>query len=286
MFFESHLKKRRSRLHFGAFLHLEGFQFGEKWIFTKILHTAGVLAFFGDLGGIKKSSKNQGNSPKNHGSEKAAFGDGFWTIFAAFFCKFQSAKHCKIQCFCNFCVERQQREMLQKHCKYRCFWRAMCRKHCKYRGFWRNVQKTSYVSRFFAFWLKSIGIYDVFWTPNAENCVNSMVLERFWTSGKQKLLVFTGFCECNAWKTLVFAGFSRVFFLWFYHCFASIDGSCMLTKRYLRARARAHARARATCIPFFDPFTLAASPVCEACQFCSIYSTGVKKWMILSNWES
>ena len=30
MFFESHLKKRRSRLHFGAFLHLEGFQFGEK----------------------------------------------------------------------------------------------------------------------------------------------------------------------------------------------------------------------------------------------------------------
>ena len=107
--------------------------------------------FFGDLGGIKKSSKNQGNSPKNHGSEKAAFGDGFWTIFAAFFCKFQSAKHCKIQCFCNFCVERQQREMLQKHCKYRCFWRAMCRKHCKYRGFWRNVQKTSYVSRFFRF---------------------------------------------------------------------------------------------------------------------------------------
>ena len=151
MFFESHLKKRRSRLHFGAFLHLEGFQFGEKWIFTKILHTAGVLAFFGDLGGVKKSSKNQGNSPKNHGSEKAAFGDGFWTIFAAFFCKFQSAKHCKRQWFCNFCVERQQREMLQKHCKYRCFWRAMCRKHCKYRGFWRNVQKTSYVSRFFRF---------------------------------------------------------------------------------------------------------------------------------------
>ena len=30
MFFESRLKKRRSRLHFGAFLHLEDFQFGEK----------------------------------------------------------------------------------------------------------------------------------------------------------------------------------------------------------------------------------------------------------------
>ena len=89
---------------------------------------------------------------------------------------------------------------------------------------------------FCAFWLKVIGIYGVFWSPSAENCVNSVVLARFWTSGKQKLLVFTGFCECNAWKTLVFAGFSRVFFLWFYHCFASIDGSCMLTKRYSCAR--------------------------------------------------
>ena len=168
MFFESHLKKRRSRLHFGAFLHLEGFQFGEKWIFTKILHTAGVLAFFGDLGGVKKSSKNQGNSPKNHGSEKAAFGDGFWTIFAAFFCKFQSAKHCNIQCFCNFCVERQQREMLQKHCKYRCFWRAMCRKHCKYRGFWRNVQKTSYVSSIFSLFGSKVSVFTVFFEPQMQ----------------------------------------------------------------------------------------------------------------------
>ena len=114
MFFESRLKKRRSRLHFGAFLHLEDFLFGEKWIFTKILHTAGVLAFFGDLGGVKKSSKNKGNSPKSHGSGKAVFGDGFWTIFEAFVCQFQSAKHCKIQCFCTFCVERQQRQNVAK----------------------------------------------------------------------------------------------------------------------------------------------------------------------------
>ena len=148
MFFESHPKKRRSRLHFGAFLHLEDFQFGEKCFFSKILHIAGVLAFFGDLGDIKKSSKKQVNSQKNHGSRKALFRNGFWTIFGSFFYKFQGAKHCKIQCFCTFCVERQQREMLQKHRKYRCFWRAMCRKHYKYRGFWRNVQKTSYVSRF------------------------------------------------------------------------------------------------------------------------------------------
>ena len=132
--------------------------------------------------------------------------------------------------------------MLQKHWKYRCFWRAMCRKHCKYRGFWRNVQKKHRTYRVFcAFWLKSIGIYGVFWSPSSENCVNSIVLERFWTSGKQQ--VFTGFCERNAWKTLFFAGFSRVFFLWFYHFVASIDGSCMLTKRYPCARARERARA-------------------------------------------
>ena len=121
MFFESHPKKRRSRLHFGAFLHLEDFQFGEKWFFSKILHIAGVLAFFGDLGGIKKSSKKQINSQKNHGSRKALFRNGFWSIFGSCFYNFQGAKHCKIQCFCIFCVERQQREMLQKHRKYRCF---------------------------------------------------------------------------------------------------------------------------------------------------------------------
>ena len=78
---------------------------------------------------------------------------------------------------------------------------------------------------FCAFWLKSIGIYGVFWSPSAENCVNSMVFERFWTFGKQKLLVFTRFCERNAWKTLFFAGFSHVLFLVILSMFASIDGS-------------------------------------------------------------
>ena len=79
---------------------------------------------------------------------------------------------------------------------------------------------------FCAFWLKSIGIYGVFSSPSAENCVNSMVFERFWTSGKQKLLVFTGFCERNSWKTLVFAGFSRVFscdFINFLHRLTGLD---------------------------------------------------------------
>ena len=127
--------------------------------------------------------------------------------------------------------------MLQKHCKYWCFWRAMCRKHGKYRGFWRNVQKTLYVLRFFcvfcAFWLQSIGIYVVFWSPTAENCVNSMVLERFWTSGKQKLLVFIRFRERSAWKTVGFVGFACLFFfVFFLSFFETIDRSCVQTKRY------------------------------------------------------
>ena len=53
---------------------------------------------FGDLAGVKKSLKNQGNSPKNHGSRKAVFRDGFWSIFVPFFYYFQGAKHCKIEC--------------------------------------------------------------------------------------------------------------------------------------------------------------------------------------------
>ena len=91
---------------------------------------------------------------------------------------------------------------------------------------------------FCAFWLKSIGIYGVFWSPSAENCVNSMVFERFWTFGKQKLLVFTRFCERNAWKTLVFAGFSHVFFLVILSFFCIDWRVLMLTKRYPCARAR------------------------------------------------
>ena len=62
---------------------------------AKILDLGGVSAFLGDLGGNKKSSKNYGNSPKNHRSGKAVFGDGFLTIFDAFLYSFQSAKHCK-----------------------------------------------------------------------------------------------------------------------------------------------------------------------------------------------
>ena len=242
MFFESHLKKRRSRLHFGAFLHLEGFQFGEKWIFTKILHTAGVLAFFGDLGGIKKSSKNQGNSPKNHGSEKAAWGTVFGQFLLHFFANFKAQNTVKYSVFAIFVLKDNNVKCCKNIVNTDVFEGPCAENTVNTVVFGATCKKPRTYRVFFAFWLKSIGIYGVFWTPNAENCVNSMVLERFWTSGKQKLLVFTGFCERNAWKTLVFAGFSRVFFLWFYHCFASIDGSCMLTKRYLCARARARAR--------------------------------------------
>ena len=167
----------------------------------------------------------------------------------------------------GFGLEKPQRDMSLKQSKYRCVWRAMCRKQCKYRVSWRNLQKTSNVSCFLRFLLKSIGIYGVFWSLNAENCVNSMVLERFWTPGKQKLLVFTWFCEPNAWTTLVCAWFSRVFSCAFINFLNQLTGPCILTKRYPR-------NACAVIWFFLGPSTLAASPVCEACQQLRIACPG------------
>ena len=170
----------------------------------------GIRRFLGILAGVEERSNSQGKWAKNQRSGKARFGDGFGTFLMHFFRIFKAQNTVNIQCFCN-CGLRQQREMLQEHYKYQCFWRAMCRKHCKYCGFWRNVQKTSCVSQ-------SIGTYAVFWPLSAENCVNSLVLELVWTSGKQKLLVFTGFCERNAWKTLVLQCFHAFFLVTFSMC--------------------------------------------------------------------
>ena len=128
---------------------------------------------------------------------------------------------------------------------------------------------------FCAFWLKSIGIYGVFWSPSAENCVNSMVFERFWTSGKQKLLVFTGFCERNSWKTLVFAGFSRVFscdFINFLHRLTGLDVDKTLP---LRARARARARATLDMRPFSSSFHLGG--IAGVRSLSIVQSAGVKR---------
>ena len=197
--------------------------------------------FLGILGESKNRQKTREIRQKITGRKRRPSGTVFGQFLLHFFANFKAQNTVKYSVFAIFvlkdnnvkcCKNIVNTDVFEGPCAENTVntvvFGAMCKKPRTYRVF-------------FAFWLKSIGIYDVFWTPNAENCVNSMVLERFWTSGKQKLLVFTGFCECNAWKTLVFAGFSRVFFLWFYHCFASIDGSCMLTKRYLCARARARA---------------------------------------------
>ena len=162
MFFESHLKKRRSRLHFGAFLHLEDFKFGEKLVFIKILHTAGVLAFFGDLGGVKKSSKNKGNSPKNHGSGKAVFREGFWSIFLHFFTIFKAQNTVKYSVFVIFvlkdnnvkcCKNTVNTDVFEGPCEENTVntmvFGATCKKPRTYRVFC-------------AFWPRSIGIYGVF----------------------------------------------------------------------------------------------------------------------------
>ena len=60
----------------------------------KIKNWVEIRRFLGILGG-QKSSKNKGNSTKNHGSGKAAFADGFLIVFEAFFDVIQAAKHCQ-----------------------------------------------------------------------------------------------------------------------------------------------------------------------------------------------
>ena len=59
--------------------------------------------FFGDLGGVKQSSKNEGNWTKNHRS--------VWMIFGAFVLIFR-AQNCKLG------LGTPQREILLKHYKY------------------------------------------------------------------------------------------------------------------------------------------------------------------------
>ena len=220
--------------------------------------------FLGILEGSKNRQKTREIRQKITGRKRGPSGTVFGPFLMYFFANFKAQNTVKCSVFAIFVLKDNNVKCCKNTVNTDVFEEPCAENTVNTVVFGATCKKPRTHRVFFAFWLKSIGIYGVFWTPSAENCVNSMVLERFWTSGKQKLLVFTGFCECNAWKTLVFAGFSRVFFLWFYHCFASIDGSCMLTKRYLCARTST--MRVVTCIPFLDPFTLAASPVCEACQ--------------------
>ena len=85
------------------------------------------------LGGSKIRQKTKGNSPKNHGSGKAVFGDGFWTV-----------KCCKntvnTDVFERPCAENTVNTVV---------FGATCKKPRTYRVFC-------------AFWLKSIGIYGAF----------------------------------------------------------------------------------------------------------------------------
>ena len=197
--------------------------------------------FLGILGESKNRQKTREIRQKITGRKRRPSGTVFGQFLLHFFANFKAQNTVKYSVFAIFVLKDNNVKCCKNIVNTDVFEGPCAENTVNTVVFGATCKKPRTYRVFSAFWLKSIGIYGVFWTPNAENCVNSMVLERFWTSGKQKLLVFTGFCECNAWKTLVFAGFSRVFFLWFYHCFASIDGSCMLTKRYLcapRARAR------------------------------------------------
>ena len=212
--------------------------------------------------GVKNRQKTGENEPKITGLEKHSSGTvfgpflvHFWpfstrktvqnTAFFLQICSWKTtwnvAKTVQIPMFLKDHVQKTLQ--MQKTLQIPWFLAQCAKKPCKYRVFC-------------AFFL----------ILNAENCVNSMVLERFWTPGKQKLLVFTWFCEPNAWTTLVCAWFSRVFSCAFINFLNQLTGPCILTKRY-------PPRARATLvliyIPFLDPFAFGGSagvPVCEACQ--------------------
>ena len=57
MVFESDLKKQRSRLHIGPFLHFENFQNQKKRDVNKVLDSGVVSAFFGWFWGNPKMVK-------------------------------------------------------------------------------------------------------------------------------------------------------------------------------------------------------------------------------------
>ena len=130
---------------------------------------------------------------------------------------------------------------------------------------------------FCAFWLKSIGMYGVFWSPSAENCVNSMVFERFWTSGKQKLLVFTGFCDATLEKHWFLQGFHAFFscdFINFLHRLTGLDVDKTLP---LRALARATLDMR----PFSSSFHLGGIAGVRSLSIYHTHNYSMHLWMVL-----
>ena len=179
--------------------------------------------FLGILGESKNRQKTREIRQKITGRKRRPSGTVFGQCLLHFFANFKAQNTVKYSVFAIFVLKDNNVKCCKNIVNTDVFEGPCAENTVNTVVFGATCKKPRTYRVFFAFWLKSIGIYGVFWTPNAENCVNSMVLERFWTSGKQKLLVFTGFCECNAWKTLVFAGFSRVFFLWFYHLLFCIN---------------------------------------------------------------
>jgi hypothetical protein len=76
--------------------------------------------------------------------EKLHFGH-FWLfsdVFLTFFIGCQKPKHCNLQCFWAFGMEKVLLATCWKLRKYHCFCKVPATKHCKYRGFWYQEQKT------------------------------------------------------------------------------------------------------------------------------------------------
>ena len=199
--------------------------------------------FLAILGGSKNRQKTREIRQKITGRERRSLGTVFGPFLKHFFANFKAQNTVKYSVFASFVLKDNNVKCCKNTVNTDVFEGPCAENTVNTVVFGATCEKPPTYRVFCAFWLKSIGIYSVFWSPSAENCVNSMVLQRFWTSGKQKLLVFTGFCERNAWKTLVFAGFSRFFFYVFLSFFC-IDWRVWHDDKTLPPRARAHARAR------------------------------------------
>ena len=196
--------------------------------------------FLGILGGSKNRQKTREIRQKITGRERRSSGTVFGPFLNHFLANFKAQNIVKYSAFAIFVLKNNNVKCCKNTGNTDVFEGPCAENTVNTMVFGARCKKPRTYRVFCAFWLKSIGIYGVFWSPSAENCVNSMVLERFWTSGNQQLLVFTGFCERNAWKTLFFAGFSRVFFLWFFIFFwHRLTGlACWQNVTPARARAR------------------------------------------------
>ena len=132
--------------------------------------------------------------------------------------------------------------------------------------FGATCKKTVYVSRFFAFFGSTVSVFTVLFDPQRQKTGQ---IACFWSVfgplGSKNYWYLQGFVNATLEKHWFWQGFHAFFSCDFIIFCTTIGRSCMLTNHDKTLPPRAHASTMLA-LPFHDPFTLAASPVCEACQ--------------------